>query len=135
MVDSLKQLVSSRARNCCEYCLLPQGQTNVPHELDHIIATKHRGSNDATNRALACFGCNHSKGPCIAGIDPVSGAVTRLFHPRSHKWSAHFRWDGPLLLGRTAIGRTTIEVLEINNAHRVLIRQTLIDEGVFPPKQ
>ena len=57
----------------------------------------------------------------------------RLFHPRVHKWSAHFRWDGPMLVGRTDIGRTTVEVLEINLPHRVAMREALIDEGVFPP--
>ena len=37
-----------------------------------------------------------------------------LFNPRRQKWDRHFRWDGPLLVGRTAIGRTTIRVLQIN---------------------
>jgi hypothetical protein len=45
--------------------------------------------------------------------------------------ATHFRWDGSVLAGRTDIGRTTIEVLEINLPHRVAFRQTLIDEGVF----
>jgi hypothetical protein len=70
----------------------------------------------------------------LSGIDPKTGKITRLFHPRIHKWSAHFRWDGPILEGRTEIGRTTVEVLEVNLAHRVAFRQTLIDEGAFPPE-
>jgi hypothetical protein len=36
-------------------------------------------------------------------------------------------------VGKTAIGRVTIAVLEINFSERVLLRQSLIDEGVFPP--
>ena len=87
----------------------------------------------AGNLALACFSCNNAKGPNIAGIDPVSKAIVRLFHPRLHKWSAHFRWDGPALNGRTPIGRTTIEVLEINLPRRLVLRRMLIEEGVFPP--
>ena len=135
MDPDLAQLVRRRAESCCEYCRLPDGCLRFRHEMDHIIATKHRGSNDAGNRALACFECNHSKGACISGVDPATGSIVRLFHPRRHKWSAHFRWDGPVLLGRTAIGRTTIEVLEINLPNRVELRRMLIDEGVFPPKQ
>jgi len=59
-------------------------------------------------------------------------AVVRLFHPRRDRWKRHFEWDGPLLTGRTAIGRTTIEVLEVNLSHRVEIRRALMEEGEFP---
>jgi hypothetical protein len=48
-------------------------------------------------------------------------------------WHRHFRWDGPLLIGRTAIGRTTIHVLSINLDIRVAQRQLLIEIGEFPP--
>jgi hypothetical protein len=56
-----------------------------------------------------------------------------LFNPRRHKWNRHFRWKGPLLLGRTPIGRVTIQVLAINEALRVALREELIAEGLFPP--
>lgn len=59
-------------------------------------------------------------------------ALARLVHPRRHKWSRHFRWRGALLVGRTAIGRATIAVLDINQPLRTRLRQELIDEGVFP---
>ena len=49
-----------------------------------------------------------TRGPCIAGLDQLSGKLTRLFHPRLHKWQYHFRWDVAYLVGRTAIGRVTI---------------------------
>jgi hypothetical protein len=79
------------------------------------------------------FLCNSYKGPNIAGIDPVSRSIVPLFHPRRHKWARHFRWDGPILVGRTPIGRATVAVLEINEPYRVAARRLLIDEGVFPP--
>lgn len=59
--------------------------------------------------------------------------LTRLFNPRRHKWDRHFRYDGPMLIGRTAIGRTTIQVLQINCDEQVMLRESLIAEGVFPP--
>jgi hypothetical protein len=73
------------------------------------------------------------KGPNIAGIDPVFGEVVRLYHPRRDVWSEHFTWDGPVLVGRTAIGRTTIHVLWMNHPHMVEIRRWLIIAEKFPP--
>jgi hypothetical protein len=77
---------------------------------------------------------NNHKGPNIAGLDPRTEKLTPLFHPRRHKWDRHFRWDGPVLIGLTPMGRTTIAVLEINLDYRVAFRQRLIDEGIFPPR-
>ena len=134
MADSLREFVKRRAGDLCEYCRLPQKFTSLSHEIDHIIAVKHRGPMVATNLALACYGCSKHKSSNIAGIDPVTGTIVRLFHPRRHKWSAHFYWDGPVLVGRTDIGRATIEVLEINLPGRIEIREALIDDGVFPPR-
>jgi hypothetical protein len=133
MDESLKQLVWRRARSRCEYCQLAQELVSAPFEIDHVIALKHRGRTIASNLALACFHCNNHKGPNIAGIDPVTRAIVRLFHPRRHRWQWHFVWDGPELVGRTSIGRTTIAVLEINLPLRVLQREALREEGVFPP--
>jgi hypothetical protein len=44
----------------------------------------------------------------------------------------HFAWDGPWLRGRTQIGRVTIDVLTINAASYIELRETLIVEGLFP---
>jgi hypothetical protein len=112
---------------------MPQEFDGFIHEIDHIVAQKHEGPTVTGNLALACFPCNNNKGPNLAGIDPVTRRLTSLFHPRRHKWRRHFRWDGPWLRGRTAIGRTTVAVLVINADDRVLLRQALIDEGAFPP--
>ena len=114
-----------------QYCHMPQSHDELPFQIDHIIAQKHRGPSTAANLALACFSCNSHKGPNIAGLDPLTGKLTALFHPLRHHWDRHFRWDGPILIGRTAIGRTTIVVLEINQLHRVALRQTVIDEGLI----
>jgi 5-methylcytosine-specific restriction endonuclease McrA len=129
----LEQLVWQRAQGQCEYCQLPQRLSRLPFEIDHVIARKHRGRTVAGNLCLACFACNHHKGPNIAGIDPVTRKIVPLFHPRRHKWHRHFRWDGPRLVGLTAHGRATLAVLEINLPHRVALRRALIDEGIFPP--
>jgi hypothetical protein len=133
MDEELVRLVWERARERCEYCQMPQAFSILPFEIDHIIAVKHHGKTIASNLALTCAYDNDFKGPNIAGIDPLTGRLVRLFHPRRHNWHYHFRWDGPILVGRTAMGRTTIDVLNINLALRVAQREALIEAELFPP--
>lgn len=134
MDEQLKTLVWQRAGGLCEYCQHPQEFSQIPFELDHIIAQKHGGPTREDNLALTCFYCNSFKGPNIAGIDSETGIVTTLFNPRRQNWKRHFRWNGPYLEGRTRAGRATIAVLEINHPDAVDARRCLIAEGVFPPK-
>src|SRR5439155_9049173 len=116
------------------YCLFPKALSSTLHQVDHIVAQQHDGPTIANNLALACFACNHHKGPNIAGVDPKTGMKEWLFNPRRHKWRRHFRWAGPILVGRTPVGRATVAVLAINLAHRVAQRATLMAEGQFPPR-
>jgi hypothetical protein len=132
MDDRLREQVWRRAASRCEYCQMPQEFIDASHQVDHVIAEKHRGATTLENLALACFHCNNHKGPNIAGVDPATGQVTPLFHPRHDRWEDHFKWHGPTLAGLTPIGRTTVEVLEINLRHRVAHRRALIEEGAFP---
>jgi len=132
MDASLERLVRQRAEGVCEYCRMPQEWDTLPFHIDHIIAVQHRGKDFASNLALACYACNLHKGPNVAGIDPTTHKLVKLFHPRRHRWARHFRWNGPILEGRTAIGRVTVDVLAINLEHRVNLRALLMDLGVFP---
>jgi hypothetical protein len=66
-------------------------------------------------------------------LDPETKVLTRLFHPRDDQWDDHFAWNGPVLTGRTAIGRTTIDVLFMNAPERVELRMLLMRAGLFPP--
>ena len=104
-------------------------------QIDHIISRQHGGGSGLDNLALACFHCNTHKGPNIAGLDPRDGSLTRLFHPRNDSWGDHFAWDGPVLKAITAVGRATISVLAINDPNYVSVRQSLIEEGVFPGRR
>jgi HNH endonuclease len=111
MDEELRQLIWERAGSRCEYCHLHQDYSRLRFEIDHILAKKHDGPTVPGNLALSCFYCNSFKGPNLAGRDPKSRKITPLFNRRRHKWECHFRWKGPELVGRTAIGRTTIAVL------------------------
>jgi hypothetical protein len=69
------------------------------------------------------------KGPNIAGLDPDSRELVRLFHPRLDLWTEHFRFDHARLLGLTSIGRATIHVLAMNAADLLLFRVEILHEG------
>src|SRR4051794_29510176 len=132
MDRTLANQVRQRAEWVCEYCRMAQAFDPITFPIDHIISRQHGGRTVSENLALSCFDCNTYKGPNIAGIDPVGAALTRLFHPRSDAWNDHFEWKGAMVVGKTAVGRTTIEVLSINRIERVATRAALIAEGVFP---
>ena len=129
----LETEVIRRAGGRCEYCRFPEAASQLPFHIDHIVAEKHHGSTTLGNLCWACFSCNLHKGPNIAGLDPTTGELTRLFHPRSDAWAEHFVWDGVWLRGKTAVGRTTIGVLDINEPDAVAVREALRDEGIFGP--
>jgi len=131
MDAALERLVRRRAGGRCEYCRLPQLGSRAPFEIDHIIPRKHHGRTGAGNLALPCVYCNAFKGPNLTGLDPATGKITRLYHPLRHKWAYHFRFQGSTLIGRTAIGRTTIDVLQMNHPELVALRGILIAGGIF----
>jgi len=133
MDAALDHAVRQRARLSCEYCLMPQGIHRLRFPIDHIIARQHGGATVLENLALACGRCNLHKGPNIAGIDPQSGQMARLFNPRIDRWSEHFRWNGALVEGVSPEGRATVVTLAMNHAEDVAIRLELIEQGRFPP--
>jgi HNH endonuclease len=121
-----RPFVRDRARNCCEYCQTRQDdEPFFAYQIEHIIAIQHGGSDDETNLALACSHCNRHKGPNLAGIDPLTGEIEPLFHPRRQVWADHFEVSGLLIDGKTPCGRATVRVLAMNANSRVSLRQDL----------
>jgi hypothetical protein len=133
MNRSLQGKVWQRAGAAYEYCLLPEEADEIPIQIDHVLPKVHGGLTRLDNLALACFACNNRKGTNLAGIDRRTGTIVRLFNPRRDQWGRHFRWHGARLVGRTRLGRASIVVLGINQAHRVALRLALLEEGGFPP--
>jgi hypothetical protein len=82
------------------------------------------------NLALACPHCNRYKGPNIAGLDPESGQLVRLFHPRTDIWTEHLEFDGERILGKTPVGRATVQVLAINARDPLRFRLELLRIGI-----
>lgn len=131
MDETIKEQVRERAAGLCEYCHLPEGHVLTPFQVEHVVAKQHRGRDTLGNLAYACLRCNLHKGPNLAGIDPRTKRLTRLFNPRRHRWSKHFRWQGAALVGQIAVGRTTIEVLAMNESARIALRREMMDQGLF----
>jgi hypothetical protein len=119
----------------CEYCLIHEEDTFFGCEVDHIISQKHGGPTREDNLAYACLFCNRNKGSDIASLSPRSGALIRLFNPRTDRWSDHFRLDrndGITIAGISAIGEATVRVLGLNQIERLLERQALRAAGRYP---
>ncbi len=134
MDAATRRLVRRRAGQRCEYCHLHQDhEPFFRFHIEHIVARQHKGRDSAKNLALACHHCNEHKGPNLAGVDPRTGKVVRLFHPRRQRWDRHFRFLGPRLVGRTPCGRATVAVLGMNLRERVELREQLIAAGLFDP--
>src|SRR5277367_810604 len=108
MAETLGDTIRGFAGGRCEYCRMPESESRFRHVLDHIIARQHGGRTELSNLALCCGPCNLFKGPNIAGIDPESGQVTRLFNPRADRWQEHFRYEEAVLVGVTPIGHVTV---------------------------
>jgi hypothetical protein len=129
MDRALRSSVRERARGRCEYCGSPESESELRFPVDHIIARQHGGETILNNLALACSSCNYHKGPNVGGIDPEAKQPAPLFNPRSDQWHDHFRWDGLQIIGRTAVGRTTVMVLKMNSPRQLAIRLALLRSG------
>jgi hypothetical protein len=102
------------------------------HEVDHVIALKHGGESTEDNLVIACLPCNRHKGSDLTSIDPLTGVITPLFNPRTQIWLEHFQLEGGFILGLTDIGRTTVFLLQMNEASRLQLRQSLAAQGFYP---
>lgn len=123
MDERTKARVRERAGNRCEYCKLHQEDSPLAAlHVEHILPRFHGGGDDLDNLALACIDCNLHKGTNLTGIDPQTNKVTELFHPRRQRWEDHFAWRGIYVVGKTAVGRTTIRVLNMNSEDQLALR-------------
>jgi len=120
----LRRAIIERARQRCEYCLKPS-ISFYPHEIDHVVATKHGGATTPDNLAYACFQCNRYKGSDLSSIDHQTGAVTPLFNPRAQRWGDHFRLEDAIIVPLTPEGRATVFLLRLNSPEKVAERRAL----------
>jgi HNH endonuclease len=129
----LRRSVRARAEERCEYCLIPEQLTLAAHWVDHVVAEKHGGQTEEDNLALSCVLCNQHKGSDLASIDPVTGLISPLFHPRRERWLDHFLLVGALIEPLTSTGRVTVRLLQLNHPNRIEERELLLRLGLLPP--
>ena len=132
----LYRQVAARARDRCEYCGLPQEAEVMDLTVDHVIPRAAEGATELSNLALACLACNARKWKLTHSTDSLTGRTVPLFDPRRQRWQDHFRWieaDPTRIDGRTATGRATIELLQMNSRRALQIRRWLMIVALHPP--
>lgn len=134
--DAIRAEVIGLARGVCEYCPCPERYSSTTFSIDHITPRSRGGTDEPGNLAFACQGCNNKKFIAMKHADPVSGATVYLFHPRRDRWDEHFAWspDHLTLVGITAVGRASIERMDLNRCNVVALREVLANAGVHPPR-
>jgi hypothetical protein len=129
---ALRALVRERAGCRCEYRRLHEDDCDfLSFHIEHVVAKQHGGTDDANTLCFACPECNWAKGPNLSGL--FNGKLYPLFNPRKQSWKRHFFWDNTILVGKTFSGKVTVQVLNINEPSRVMLRENLLFEGLFPP--
>jgi len=131
--EELSRAVRARAGARCQYCLMHENLQGATFHIEHVIPQCRGGSSDLENLALACPACNLHKAGRITAIDQVTDKEVRLFHPIRQGWSEHFRFNGYKIEGLTAIGRATVETLDLNHPRRQRIRQVEEAFALYPP--
>jgi hypothetical protein len=132
----IRDLVFERADFKCEYCFSLDQYSSSTFAIEHIIPISKKGTNEVTNLALSCHGCNKHKYNKMFGFDIETGLLAPLYNPRNDDWKSHFVWnkDYTLIIGLTSIGRATIDTLLLNRFRLINQRQVFIDAGLHPPK-
>jgi hypothetical protein len=127
-----RRLVAERGYHVCEYCLLHEDDTFWGCQIDHIISRKHAGSSDLENLAWACACCNNYKGSDIATLVGQPPLLSRLYHPRTDRWSECFRLNGYRIEPHNAPGAATEKLLRLNQDSRLRERAALGQTGRYP---
>lgn len=120
----LREEILATSPAWCGYCLTQPEVAGVLLTIDHIVPEVLGGATIRANLCLACWECNLFKGQQTAALDPVTAHLFPLFNPHIQIWSEHFMWDetATLIVGKTPIGRTTIDALRLNRDHLVSAR-------------
>ncbi|MEQ1831102.1 MAG: HNH endonuclease signature motif containing protein [Pirellula sp.] len=129
MFPATRAQIRERAEFRCEYCQMPEAATPfISFHIEHIVALQHLIDDSLENLALACDRCNAYKGPNLSSIDPETKSIIVLFNPRRDE-SEHFDLKVGLIVGKTAMGRTTVRLLNMNAPRRVELRLEYLDLG------
>lgn len=122
-----RDFVRRRAGERCEYCHMPEAAHRLSFHVEHIVASVHRIDDSTDNLAWACPRCNAHKGTNLSTIDPQGGGQVNLFNPRVDRWSDHLAIKDSIVIGLSAVGRATIQLLQMNAPQRIDLRREYMD--------
>jgi hypothetical protein len=133
--EAMRHLVFAAANHRCEYCRTSRRVMGLPLVIDHIVPRSLGGGDEQENLAAACYRCNEFKQAKTHDLDPATGELASLFHPRQQVWSEHFQWvnGGTHIAGLTPTGRATVVALRLNNEYVVESRALWIAREWHPP--
>jgi hypothetical protein len=133
--DALRQIITARAQNRCEYCKCSADVTTETFSVEHTYPRSLGGGNTLDNLAWSCLGCNGFKGARINAIDPLTKQLAPIFNPRQQNWEDHFSWspDYREIIGQTPTGRASVLALRLNRKGVVNLRRLLAQVGEHPP--
>lgn len=133
--QALRKRIRQQAKNRCGYCLAAQRFFSSRFSIEHLIPLSLGGTSDEDNLWLSCPACNWYKSAKTHGRDSETGNIVPLFNPREQEWHEHFAWspDGIRIIGKTPIGRATIDALKLNNELALAARRLWVVAGKFPP--
>ena len=132
--EKARKEVRRRAGFLCEYCHTTERWQYVRFTIDHVIPNE---DDSIENLALACFHCNRVKSNKTEIFDTEDNKTVSLFNPRRQDWKEHFEWskDGLQIIPKTAIGRVTIAVLQLNRERILRIREADVAVNRHPPNK
>lgn len=118
----------------CAYCRSPMIVV-IPMVVEHIVPIISAGPSVVDNLFLSCYRSNEFKWARQTAPDPSDGHIAALFHPRQQPWQEYFAWadEATAILGLTASGRATVELLRLNNDWIVQARRLWARIGLQPP--
>ena len=136
IATEIQNAVRRRAKFLCEYCHASEKWQYVSFTVDHVIPLSKGGTDTPDNLALACFHCNRRKSDKLTAVDAATSEEVPLYNPRRDFWDEHLIWskDGLFIVGLTAVGRATIEALQLNRARALNIRVADIAVERHPPE-
>ena len=132
----VRRQVKQDAGSLCGYCHCSERVTSSALVLEHIKPKATGGETVRENLWLACVQCNQYKSDRTHASDPLTDEVVPLYNPRTQSWAEHFTWDetGCYIIGVTAMGRATVEALQLNRELAVTARQFWVSVGWHPPR-
>lgn len=131
--DKMRRRIVEHAGNRCGYCLGEQRYVYAPLEIDHIVPTAAGGTDDEENLWLAYGLCNSHKSTKTHGFDKHSNRKVKLFNPRKQNWKRHFDViNGIEIVGKTALGRVTVEALRLSSRIAITVRKNWLIAGWYP---